>query len=117
MAHESQTIVELAWERRAELTPTNAPEVRNAVERVIADLNHGRVRVAQQQGVGLWSVNQWVKKAVLLSFRLNENKLSRAGDLGFYDKVSTKFAHLDEAEMRATGVRVVPPAVARRRSS
>ena len=48
MAHESQNIVELAWERRAELTPTNAPDVRNAVERVIADLNHGRVRVAQQ---------------------------------------------------------------------
>jgi 2,3,4,5-tetrahydropyridine-2-carboxylate N-succinyltransferase len=116
MAHESQNIVELAWERRAELTPTNAPDVRDAVERVIADLNHGRVRVAQQQGVGLWSVNHWVKKAVLLSFRLNENKLSRAGDLGFYDKVSTKFAHLDEAEMRATGVRVVPPAVARRGS-
>jgi 2,3,4,5-tetrahydropyridine-2-carboxylate N-succinyltransferase len=66
--------------------------------------------------VGQWTVNQWVKKAVLLSFRLNDNKLMRAGDLGFYDKVPTKFAHLTEAEMRETGVRVVPPAVARRGS-
>jgi 2,3,4,5-tetrahydropyridine-2,6-dicarboxylate N-succinyltransferase len=79
-------------------------------------LNAGRIRVAERQGVGQWTVNQWVKKAVLLSFRLNDNKVMRAGDLGFYDKVDTKFAHLDEAQMRATGVRVVPPAVARRGS-
>ncbi|RXL97324.1 2,3,4,5-tetrahydropyridine-2,6-dicarboxylate N-succinyltransferase, partial [Citrobacter sp. AAK_AS5] len=63
-----------------------------------------------------WTVNQWVKKAVLLSFRLNDNKPMRAGELGFFDKVPTKFAQLDEHEMRATGVRVVPPAVARRGS-
>ena len=86
------------------------------MERVIADLNAGRIRVAERQSVGQWTVNQWVKKAVLLSFRLNDNKLMRAGDLGFFDKVQTKFAHLDEAAMRATGVRVVPPAVARRGS-
>ena len=65
---------------------------------------------------GQWTVNQWVKKAVLLSFRLNDNKVMRAGDLEFFDKVPTKFAHLDEDKMRATGVRVVPPAVARRGS-
>ncbi|MFZ2651584.1 MAG: 2,3,4,5-tetrahydropyridine-2,6-dicarboxylate N-succinyltransferase [Burkholderiaceae bacterium] len=116
MTHELQNTIDLAWEGRSELTPTNSPEVRGAVERVIADLNKGRIRVAQRQGVGRWTVNQWVKKAVLLSFRLNENKISRAGDLGFFDKVPTKFAHLDEAAMRATGVRVVPPAVARRGS-
>jgi 2,3,4,5-tetrahydropyridine-2,6-dicarboxylate N-succinyltransferase len=116
MTHESQNTIEIAWEGRAELTPTNSPDVRRAVERVIADLNKGRLRVAERQGVGRWSVNQWVKKAVLLSFRLNENKISRAGDLAFFDKVGTKFAHLDDAAMRATGVRVVPPAVARRGS-
>jgi 2,3,4,5-tetrahydropyridine-2-carboxylate N-succinyltransferase len=66
--------------------------------------------------VGDWTVNQWVKKAVLLSFRLHDNQIMRAGELGFYDKVQTKFAHLDEAQMRETGVRVVPPAVARRGS-
>ncbi|MEA2721301.1 MAG: 2,3,4,5-tetrahydropyridine-2,6-dicarboxylate N-succinyltransferase, partial [Candidatus Eremiobacteraeota bacterium] len=87
-----------------------------AVEEVIAALNAGRLRVAERQGVGQWTVNQWVKKAVLLSFRLNDNQVMRAGDLGFYDKVPTKFAHLDAAEMAATGVRVVPPAVARRGS-
>jgi 2,3,4,5-tetrahydropyridine-2-carboxylate N-succinyltransferase len=72
--------------------------------------------VAERLGVGQWKVNQWVKKAVLLSFRLNDNKPIVAGELGFYDKVQTKFAHLDAEAMRATGVRVVPPAVARRGS-
>jgi 2,3,4,5-tetrahydropyridine-2-carboxylate N-succinyltransferase len=72
--------------------------------------------VATRQGVGQWTVHQWIKKAVLLSFRLKDNELVRAGDLGFYDKVPTKFAHLSEEEMKATGVRVVPPAVARKGS-
>ncbi|MBL8362352.1 MAG: 2,3,4,5-tetrahydropyridine-2,6-dicarboxylate N-succinyltransferase [Rubrivivax sp.] len=112
----AQQLIDLAWERRADINAVNAPEVRERVESVIADLNAGRIRVAERQGVGQWTVNQWVKKAVLLSFRLNENKAMHAGDLGFYDKVPTKFAHLDEAAMRATGVRVVPPAVARRGS-
>ncbi|MDP1693223.1 MAG: 2,3,4,5-tetrahydropyridine-2,6-dicarboxylate N-succinyltransferase [Burkholderiaceae bacterium] len=116
MTQQLQSIIDLAWESRASLDSVNAPELREAVERVIADLNAGRIRVAERQGVGQWTVNQWIKKAVLLSFRLNENKLMRAGDLGFFDKVETKFAHLDEAAMRATGVRVVPPAVARRGS-
>jgi 2,3,4,5-tetrahydropyridine-2-carboxylate N-succinyltransferase len=116
MIHELQATIELAWDNRAKLDPTNSPELRAAVEQVIADLNKGRVRVAERQGVGQWTVNQWVKKAVLLSFRLSENKVMRAGDLGFYDKVPTKFAHLDEAQLRASGVRVVPPAVARRGS-
>ncbi len=116
MSNDLQNSIDLAWEARTSLTPTNAPEVRDAVERVIAELNGGRLRVAERQGVGQWKVNQWVKKAVLLSFRLNDNKLVRAGELGFFDKVATKFAHLTEEEMRASGVRVVPPAVARRGS-
>jgi 2,3,4,5-tetrahydropyridine-2,6-dicarboxylate N-succinyltransferase len=116
MTQQLQSIIDLAWESRATLDAAKAPELRDAVEKVIADLNAGRLRVAERKGVGQWTVNQWVKKAVLLSFRLTDNKIMRAGDLGFFDKVDTKFAHLDEAAMRATGVRVVPPAVARRGS-
>jgi 2,3,4,5-tetrahydropyridine-2,6-dicarboxylate N-succinyltransferase len=111
-----QATIDLAWEGRADITAVNAPQVLEAVDQVIADLNKGRIRVAEKRGVGDWHVNQWVKKAVLLSFRLHDNQVMRAGDLGFFDKVKTKFAHLDEAAMRATGVRVVPPAVARRGS-
>lgn len=111
-----QALIDSAWEQRTQINALNAPEVREAVEHVIADLNKGRIRVAERQGVGRWQVHQWVKKAVLLSFRLNDNQIMRAGDLGFFDKVKTKFAHLDEAQMRETGVRVVPPAVARRGS-
>ncbi|MDP3822375.1 MAG: 2,3,4,5-tetrahydropyridine-2,6-dicarboxylate N-succinyltransferase [Burkholderiales bacterium] len=113
---ELQSIIDLAWESRASINAANSPQIFEAVETVIAELNAGRLRVAERQGVGQWTVNQWVKKAVLLSFRLNDNKLMRAGDLGFYDKVPTKFAHLDEAALRETGVRIVPPAVARRGS-
>ena len=111
-----QSTIEMAWESRASINAANSPKIYEAVDTVIADLNAGRLRVAERQGVGEWTVNQWVKKAVLLSFRLTDNKLMHAGDLGFYDKVPTKFGHLSEAEMRATGVRVVPPAVARRGS-
>jgi len=109
--------IELAWEGRANLNPTTlAPEIREAVNQVIGDLNAGRLRVAERQGVGQWTVNQWVKKAVLLSFRLNDNQAMRAGDLTFFDKVQTKFSHVSEDAMREAGIRVVPPAVARRGS-
>ena len=111
-----QSIIDLAWDNRASLTPTNSPDVRDAVEQTIADLNAGRIRVAERESVGHWKVNQWVKKAVLLSFRLSENQLIHAGELTFFDKVKTKFSHIDEAEVRASGVRIVPPAVARRGS-
>ncbi len=111
-----QATIDTAWEARAEISALKAPQVREAVEAVIAELNGGRLRVAEQRGVGDWQVNQWLKKAVLLSFRLNDNAVMRAGDLGFFDKVKTKFSHLDEAQMREAGVRVVPPAVARRGS-
>jgi len=115
-ASELESTIDMAWESRASINAANSPKIFEAVEAVIAELNAGRLRVAERQGVGQWTVNQWVKKAVLLSFRLNDNKLMRAGELGFFDKVPTKFAHLTEAEMRETGVRVVPPAVARRGS-
>ena len=106
--------IDLAWEGRAQISAVSSPEVREAVEHVIGELNAGRLRVAERQGVGQWTVNQWVKKAVLLSFRLNDNQIMRAGDLTFFDKVKTKFSHIDEDAVRASGVRVVPPAVARR---
>jgi 2,3,4,5-tetrahydropyridine-2-carboxylate N-succinyltransferase len=113
MSQELQTVIEQAWEDRASLSPSAAPAaVSAAVEQVIADLNAGRLRVAEKVG-GEWVTHQWVKKAVLLSFRLHDNALMRAGELAFFDKVSTKFSHLSEDELRATGVRVVPPAVAR----
>ncbi len=111
-----QAIIDRAWDDRATLSPADAPaEIRDAVEGVIAQLNVGRLRVAEKIA-GTWTVHQWIKKAVLLSFRLNDNALMHAGDLGFFDKVKTKFSHLSQDEMRATGVRVVPPAVARRGS-
>lgn len=117
MTQQLQKLIDDAWENRANLTASAAPkEVQDAVEHVIAELNKGQLRVATRQGVGQWTVHQWIKKAVLLSFRLKDNELMKAGDLGFYDKVPTKFAHLSQEEMAATGVRVVPPAVARRGS-
>ena len=113
MAQHEQLINE-AWEKRTEFSPAKHPaDVKAAVDAVIADLNKGRVRVAEKIN-GKWVTHQWLKKAVLLSFRLADNVPMHAGDLGFYDKVQTKFSHLTAEQMKATGVRVVPPAVARR---
>ncbi|MES2939178.1 MAG: 2,3,4,5-tetrahydropyridine-2,6-dicarboxylate N-succinyltransferase, partial [Pseudomonadota bacterium] len=117
MTQQLQQTIDTAWEDRANLSPKAAPkEVVDAVEHVIDELNGGRLRVATRQGVGQWTVHQWIKKAVLLSFRLKDNELMRAGELGFFDKVPTKFSHLSAQEMAESGVRVVPPAVARRGS-
>ena len=116
MSRELQDTIELAWEARAQISPVSAPEVREAVEHVIAELDAGRLRVAERRGVGQWDVNQWVKKAVLLSFRLNDNRVMHLGELSAFDKVPLKFSHFDEARMRESGVRVVPGAVVRRGS-
>ena len=117
MSQQLQSIIDNAWENRAQLSPASAPkEVVEAVDHVIAELNAGRLRVATREAVGQWTTHQWLKKAVLLSFRLKDNQVVKAGDLGFYDKVQTKFSHLSESEMKESGVRVVPPAVARRGS-
>ncbi|MCX7250590.1 MAG: 2,3,4,5-tetrahydropyridine-2,6-dicarboxylate N-succinyltransferase [Burkholderiales bacterium] len=117
MTQQLQQIIENAWDNRAQLSPASAPaEVQEAVAHVIDQLDSGALRVASREGVGQWTVHQWLKKAVLLSFRLKDNEIISAGDLGFYDKVQTKFAHLSPQELAATGVRVVPPAVARRGS-
>lgn len=115
MTQQLQSILDKAWEERANLSPSSAPkEVTDAVEEVIHLLNKGQLRVATRDGVGQWTTHQWIKKAVLLSFRLKDNAVMRAGDLGFFDKVPTKFSNLDESAIRSAGVRVVPPAVARR---
>ncbi len=109
-----QNIVEQAWETRAELTPGSAPdEVREAVSRVIEQLDEGELRVAEKRE-GDWVVHQWVKKAVLLSFRLNDNAEMAAGGLQFFDKVPTKFEGWSAERFAQGGFRVVPPAVARR---
>jgi 2,3,4,5-tetrahydropyridine-2,6-dicarboxylate N-succinyltransferase len=111
-----QNTIDQAWEDRASFSAASAPQdIRDAVEHVVNDLNKGRVRVAEKLD-GQWVTHQWIKKAVLLSFRLNDNHAIHAGELGFFDKVQTKFSKLSEDEMRASGVRVVPPAVARRGS-
>ena len=114
--HPLQSIIENLWENRNDLSPTSSPkEAKEAIDQVIHELDRGALRVAEKIN-GEWVTHQWVKKAVLLSFRLNDNQVMRAGDLGFFDKVGTKFAHLSPEQMAATGVRVVPPAVARRGS-
>ena len=106
-------LINNAFEQRAEFSPSKAPdEVRRAVGTVLADLNAGRLRCAEKKN-GQWVVNEWVKKAVLLSFRLNDNVVMGEGDLQFFDKVPSRFAGLDEKGFREQGVRVVPPAVAR----
>ena len=116
MSEALQQIIDAAWENRASISPANAPkEIADAVESVISDLNKGRKRVAEKIN-GEWVTHQWLKKAVLLSFRLQDNAIVKAGDLAFYDKVQTKFAHMTAEQVGATGVRVVPPAVARRGS-
>ena len=111
-----QKIIDDAFEARANLSPTSAPaEVRDAVEEVIAGLDAGTLRVAEKID-GQWVVNQWVKKAVLISFRLTDNALMPGASTQYFDKVPTKFADYTEEQFRAGGFRVVPPAVARRGS-
>ena len=117
MSQQLQATIDSAWDNRASISPTAAPkEVTDAVEHVIAELDAGRLRVATRHGVGQWTVHQWIKKAVLLSFRLKDNALMQAGELQFFDKVPTKYEGLSAEQIAATGVRVVPPAVARRGS-
>jgi 2,3,4,5-tetrahydropyridine-2-carboxylate N-succinyltransferase len=117
MSAQLEKIINDAWEIRAGInTAAATPELRQAVEYVMTELDAGRLRVATRSGVGQWVTHQWIKKAVLLSFRLSDNAIMKSGDLGFYDKVPTKFARYTEDEMKASGVRVVPPAVARRGS-
>jgi 2,3,4,5-tetrahydropyridine-2-carboxylate N-succinyltransferase len=120
MSQALANIIESAWEVRTSLSPGNAPQdIRDAVDSVIAELDAGRLRVAEKLE-GRWVVHQWIKKAVLLSFRLNDNQpMGFSGDVApfqFYDKVPTKFAAWTAEQFAQSGIRVVPPAVARRGS-
>src|SRR5690348_4645289 len=97
------SLIDAAFERRAELSPSNAPaEIRDAVEQAIGLLDTGKARVAEKQD-GQWRVNQWLKKAVLLSFRLNDNRPIDAGFTQFFDKVALKYADYDDARFRSEG--------------
>ncbi|MCU6433625.1 2,3,4,5-tetrahydropyridine-2,6-dicarboxylate N-succinyltransferase [Undibacterium sp. Jales W-56] len=118
MSQQLQQIIDQAWEDRASFSPKSAPaELRDAVAHVLAQLDSGALRVAEKISVGNWQVNQWIKKAVLLSFRLEDNIVMPSGDhMQFYDKVPTKFANYTQDDFVKGGFRVVPPAVARRGS-
>ncbi|NIO41406.1 MAG: 2,3,4,5-tetrahydropyridine-2,6-dicarboxylate N-succinyltransferase, partial [Burkholderiales bacterium] len=108
------TVIEQAFENRASISPKTArADVREAVAETIAQLDSGTIRVAEKFG-SEWVTNQWVKKAVLLSFRLHDNAVVRDGYTNYFDKVGSKFATYGDADFQAGGFRVVPPAAVRR---
>lgn len=111
-----KNLIEESFERRAEFSPTSAPaELKEAVAHVLDQLDAGKVRVAEKVN-GKWETNQWIKKAVLLSFRLKDNEIMQGGFTHYFDKVDSKFANFTDKDFQAGGYRVVPPAVARRGS-
>lgn len=117
MTDQLATIIDSAWEDRNAISPATQGEVRDAVESALAGLDDGSFRVAEKID-GNWQVHQWLKKAVLLSFRLNDNVIVDAGAAGApaFDKVPSKFSGWDAERFRTAGFRVVPGAVARRGS-
>jgi 2,3,4,5-tetrahydropyridine-2-carboxylate N-succinyltransferase len=111
-----QTLIDSAFEQRASFSPDNAPaDVKQAVAQVLDGLDAGTLRVAEKIN-GEWLTHQWIKKAVLLSFRLKDNALVDGGDTRYWDKVDSKFANYSAEDFRQGGFRVVPPAAARRGS-
>ena len=109
-----ETVIEEAFERRAAMNPGNAPDaVRAAVDEVLDRLDDGKLRVAEKRGAD-WVTHQWIKKAVLLSFRLRDNEIMQGGYTHYYDKVDSKFARFSQADFQEGGYRVVPPASVRR---
>src|SRR5512139_2890846 len=112
-----QKIIEDAFERRADITPRNADaKVKDAVMSVIDMLDRGQLRVAERTDGQNWTTHQWIKKAVLLSFRLEDNAFIKGGFTNYFDKVPSKFADYNSRDFREGGFRVVPPAAARRGS-
>jgi 2,3,4,5-tetrahydropyridine-2,6-dicarboxylate N-succinyltransferase len=111
-----KSVIDAAFERRAELTPkTVSADLNAAIEECIELLDSGRARVAEKLD-GRWIVNEWLKKAVLLYFRAHDNVVMEAGFTRFYDKVPMKYAQATEADLRAGGARVVPHAIVRKGS-
>jgi 2,3,4,5-tetrahydropyridine-2,6-dicarboxylate N-succinyltransferase len=113
-----QPIIEAAFEDRANINPANASaEIKSTVDSVLADLDAGTLRVASRIGdTQNWETHQWLKKAVLLSFRLADNVLMDDGVTRYFDKVPPKFADYSEEDFKAGGFRVVPNAIVRRGS-
>jgi 2,3,4,5-tetrahydropyridine-2-carboxylate N-succinyltransferase len=112
----ARTIIEQAWENRAQLNPASAPaNVRAAIEHVLAGLDAGRLRVAEKTPGG-WVTHQWLKMAVLLSFRIEDNRVVEGASTRYYDKVPGKFDGWDAKAFADAGFRVVPPAMVRRGS-
>ena len=112
-----KNVIEQAFENRADITPRSVDtHVKEAVDEAIRLLDSGEMRVAEPKGVGDWVVNEWLKKAVLLSFRIQDNYPMKGGFTNYYDKVPSKFSDMSSRDFRETGVRVVPPASARRGS-
>ncbi len=114
-----QSIIESAWEQRADITTATQGDIRQAVDSTLEQLDSGRLRVAEKQN-GQWVAHQWIKKAVLLSFRLNDMQLMDHGPSWegkrshWWDKVPSKFAGWKEAEFKAAGFRAVPGCFVRR---
>lgn len=113
-----ESIIENAFEIRAEINPKNAPkEIKDAVDEVLTNLNNGSLRVATRiKDSQEWETHQWIKKAVLLSFRLYDNEVMKSGYTNYFDKVHSKFANFTDEDFIAGGYRVVPNAIARRGS-
>lgn len=111
-----QSIIETAFENRADISPSSVDaDIKGAIEEALSMLDSGQARVAEKID-GSWVVNQWLKKAVLLGFRIQDNAPIEGGFTQYYDKVPVKFADMTPEQFRESGVRVVPPAVVRRGS-
>src|SRR5437773_3645557 len=111
--HLLETLIDASFERRAEITPRQAqPELVTAHDQIVDDLNAGQLRVAEKIN-GEWITHQWVKKAVLLYFRVHDNQTVEGGAARWFDKVPLRFEGYRDEDFRRSGVRVVPPAVAR----
>ena len=118
-----ESVIEAAWEERADVSAATHGDVRDAVETALALLDAGQARVASRGEDGVWTTHQWLKKAVLLSFRPNDNEIMRAGDRGptshapgvgpYWDKVPNKFGDWAAADYQAAGFRSVPGAIVR----
>ena len=112
--HESEASVDAAWDRSAELDGADVRALRPVLDKVLEELESGRLRVAEPDGRGGWRVNQWVKRAILLYFRANDTRVMEGGPMAAFDKVPLRFAGSDEAAFRAAGARIVPGALVRR---
>jgi len=115
MSHPLQAIIEELWERRTELSPQSPTDTIAAINQVVGMLDSGTLRVAEKIN-GEWVTHQWAKKAVLLSFRVRDNRVQESGDVRFYDKVDTKFEGWSEEQFRQGGFRVVPGTIVRKGS-